>query len=223
MTAQGQGPEAMRQQLADYVYALHKAYLTHLELLAPAERASMPLAAREGVTVAVAAARDLHLVATTDPLPAPRGQEVQLTDSFAGVTWAVRFFDASILPELGIVGASGDDPASVRRVLGVAEVAYHLSVSIGGGLTAHHAQHAGVALANQHAAAIRDGHAIRRYFAGREALVDEFVVAERLGLTHAARLLARAIAGSGLTPDDLAGDVPHVRKALVRLGKGPAT
>ena len=64
---------------------------------------------------------------------------------------------------------------AVRRVLGVADVVYHLSVSVGGGLDAHHAQHAGVALANQHAAAIRDGQAIRHAFPGREALVDEFV------------------------------------------------
>lgn len=128
------GPEAMRSRLADYVYALHRAYLTHLGLLAPAERAAMPLSDRGGrgpVTVAVAAARDLHLVATTDPLPAPRGPEVELTDEFEGVSWRVRFFDASLLPELGIVGASGDDPQTVRRVLGVTDVIYHLSVSPG--------------------------------------------------------------------------------------------
>lgn len=215
------GPEAMRRRLADYVHALHRAYLTQLDLLAPAERAAMPLAARSGVTVAVAAARDLHLVATTDPLPAPRGPEVELTDEYAGVHWAVRFFDASILPELGLVGASGqDDPAAVRRVLGVADVVYHLSVSPGGGLGAHHAQHAGVALANQHAAAIRDGQAVRRAFPGREALVDEFVVAERLGLVHSARLLAREIAGPALAEADLAGDVASVRRALLRVGRG---
>jgi predicted heme/steroid binding protein len=214
------GPEAMRQRLADYVYALHKAYLTHLDLLAPAERAAMPLAGQSQVTVAVAAARDLHLVATTDPLPAPRGPEVELTDEFGGVSWTVRFFDASILPELGIAGAAGDDPVAVRRVLGVADVVYHLSVSPGGGLGAHHAQHAGVALANQHASAIRDGQSVRRAFPGREALVDEFVVAERLGLEHSARLLAREIAGPALTAEDLAGDVASVRKALLRVGKG---
>lgn len=214
-------PEEMRARLADYVYALHKAYLTHVELLAPAERASMPLAGQTRITVAVAAARDLHLVATTDPLPAPRGPEVEVADEFAGVSWVVRFFDPSILPELGLLGSAGSDeagtnPVAVRRVLGVAEVVYHLSVSIGGALTAHHAQHAGVALANQHAAAIRDGQAIRHAYPGKEHLVDEYVVAERLGLTHSARLLASAIAGESLSPDALSGDLAGLRRALLR-------
>ena len=210
------GPEAMRERLADYVHALHRAYLTQAELLAPAERAALPLAGASRVTVAVAAARDLHLVATTDPLPTPRGQEVELSEEYAGVTWAVRFFDATILPELGLVD---DDPRSVRRVLGVADVVYHLSVSPGGGLSPHHAQHAGVALANQHAAAVRDGQAIRRAFPGKEAWVDEFVVAERIGLTQAARLLASAIAPS-LTAEELAGDLESLRRALLRIGRG---
>ena len=209
-------PEEMRERLTDYVYALNKAYLTHIELLAPAERASMPLASHTRITVAVAAARDLHIVATPDALPAPRGPEVENTDEYAGVSWSVRFFDASILPELGMVGASGDDPVAVRRVLGVADVVYHLSVSVGGGLDAHHAQHAGVALANQHAAAIRDGQTIRHAYPGREHLVDEFVITERLGLTNSARLLASAIAGSGLTTEELAGEPSDLRRALLR-------
>lgn len=214
-------PEEMRERLTDYVYALHKAYLSHIEMLAPAERASMPLAGQSRITVAVAAARDLHLVATPDPLPAPRGPEVEVADEFAGVTWVVRFFDPSVLPELGLLGAAGQgeegsDPVAVRRVLGVADVVYHLSVSIGGGLTAHHAQHAGVALANQHAAAIRDGQAIRHAYPGREQLVDEFVVAERLGLAHSARLLATAIAGPSLSAEALAGDVAGLRRALLQ-------
>jgi hypothetical protein len=215
------GPEAMRSRVADYVRALHAAYLTHLELLAPAERAAMPLATHEEVTVAVAAARDLHLVATTDRLPAPRGPEVELRDDFGGVTWNVRFFDASILPELGMLaGPGGDDPADVRRVLGVGEVVYHLSVSPGGGLGEHHAQHAGVALANRHAAAAREGQELRHAFPGREKLVDEFVVAERIGLEQAARLLAREITGSGLTAEELSGDLPALRHAMLSLGRG---
>jgi hypothetical protein len=220
------GPEEMRQRLTDYVLALHQAYLTHLELLAPAERASLPLAGGGPLTVVVAAARELHLVATREPLPRPRGPEVEVTDEFGGVTWTVRFFDPSILPELGLVtgypGASGDEAHEVRRVLGVADVVYHLSVSVGGGLTAHHAQHAGVALANQHAAAFRDGQSIRRAFPGREAWVDEFVVAERLGMAHSARMLAGAIAGPALTDTDLGGDLTDIRKALLRLGRGEA-
>lgn len=212
------GPEAMRERLADYVHALHRAYLDQSAHLAPAERAALPLAGRTAVTVAVAAARDLHLVATADPLPAPQGPEVELAEEYAGVSWSVRFFDVTILPELGLVG---DDPAAVRRVLGVADVVYHLSVSPGGGLGPHHAQHAGVALANQHAAAVRDGQAIRRAFPGRESLVDEFVTAERLGLVHAAHLLAREIAGPGAAlPDERATDLSGLRQALLRLGRG---
>jgi hypothetical protein len=206
-------PEDMRERLTDYVYALNKAYLTHIEMLAPAERASMPLASQSRITVAVAAARDLHIVATPDALPAPRGPEVENLDEYAGVSWSVRFFDASILPELGLVGASGDDPGAVRRVLGVADVIYHLSVSIGGGLTAHHAQHAGVALANQHAAAIRDGQKIRHAYPGREHLVDEFVIAERLNLVHAAHLLASEISGGRVA--DQSADIAALRKALL--------
>ena len=215
---QAAGPEAMRERLADYVAALHHAYLGQAELLAPAERAALPLVGAAPVTVAVAAARELHLVATTDPLPPPRGPEVELRGEQAGVAWTVRFFDATILPELGLL--ADDDPAQVRRVLGVADVVYHLSVSPGGGLGPHHAQHAGVALANLHAGAVRDGQAIRHAFPGREALVDEFVVAERLGLAHAARLLAAQIAPS-LTQDELGGDPESLRRALLAAGRGP--
>ncbi|MEZ5094380.1 hypothetical protein [Nocardioides sp.] len=210
------GPEAMRDRLADYVGALHRAYLGQAELLAPAERAAMPLVGAAQVTVAVAATRELHLVATTDPLPPPRGPEVEIGDHEAGVSWTVRFFDATILPELGLLAA--EDPPAVRRVLGIAEVVYHLSVSPGGGLSGHHAQHAGVALANRHAAAVRDGQAIRHAFPGREALVDEFVVAERVGLRHAARLLAAEIAPS-LSAAELAGDAEELRRALLTAGR----
>ncbi len=45
---------------------------------------------------------------------------------------------------------------------------YHLSVSPGGGLTGHHAQHAGTALVNEHAAATRDGASLRALLPRRE-------------------------------------------------------
>ncbi len=214
-------PEEMRERLADYVFALHQAYLRQAELLAPAERAALPLSDDRPLTVAIAAARELHLVATHDRLPAPRGPEVEVSEEAAGVRWTVRFFDPSILPELGLVGSTGEDATlAVRRVLGVADVVYHLSVSIGGGLTVHHAQHAGVALANQHAAAVRDGQQLRRAFPGREALVDEFVRADRLDLPLSARLLAREIAGPALTDTELAGGLPALRAALLAVGRG---
>lgn len=213
-------PEEMRERLADYVFALHQAYLRHADLLAPAERATLPLVDDRPLTVAVAAARELHLVATHDRLPAPRGPEVEVSEELAGVPWTVRFFDPSILPELGLVGGADDATLAVRRVLGVADVVYHLTVSIGGGLTVHHAQHAGVALANQHAAAVRDGQSLRRAFPGREAWVDEFVRADRLDLPLSARLLARELAGPALTDTELTGDLPSLRAALLAVGRG---
>ena len=50
---------------------------------------------------------------------------------------------------------------------------YHLAVAPGGGLTAHHAQHAGTGLAHAHAAAARDYETIRVHARGRELLVDD--------------------------------------------------
>ena len=221
------GPDAMRARLADYVHALHEAYLAQVGQLAPAERAALPLLQAGGppLTVAVAAARELHVIATHDALPAPRGPEVAVEDEADGLRWTVRFYDASILPSLGVApaGPSGDDPATVRRLLGVADVVYHLSVSLGGGLGTHHAQHAGVALANQHSAAARDGESLRRVWTGRERLVDEFVLAERLGMHHSARLLAVEIAGPVRGPAiaALAADLPvsTLRQELLRLGR----
>ena len=105
----------------------------------------------------------------------------------------------------------------MRRVIGISDVIYHLSVAPGGGLAPHHAQHAGTGLANQHAAAVRDADTLRAALRGREALVDEFAVAERLGLHHAVRLLAAAlapgdteVARAAASDDDAA-----VRRALV--------
>ncbi|MFZ2502230.1 MAG: hypothetical protein WAW88_06145 [Nocardioides sp.] len=225
----------MRELVRDYVFALNRAYLNQVRLLAPAEQAAMPLAAagggtsaEGGLTIAVAAARELHLIATTEPLPSPRGPEVELTDTCEELAWTVRFFDATILPQLGVLPAAPDgtdDAAAVRQVLGVADVIYHLSVSGGGGLTGHHAQHAGVALANQHAAAIRDADSLRRAYPARVSLVDEFAVCERLGLARAARLLAAEIGGPDLV-DTLSGvalgDHAGLRRALLALARDRA-
>lgn len=211
------GPEAMRNRLRDHVYALHRAYLTHLQHFPPAVRGAMPLASQQGLTVIVAAARELHLIATPETLPPPRGQEVEEIDEVEGVSWRVRFYDASILPELGVLGGTHDDAGAVRRILGVADVVYHISVSLGGGLTAHHAQHAGVALANQHASSVRDGESLRRAYPAHEAAVDEFVVAERLGMAQAARLLAGVIGGSELSPT---ASPQEARQHLLALAKG---
>ena len=189
-------PEDARAQLRDYVRALHHAYLGGARLLAPGERAALPLLAAAQVTVVVAAARHLHLIATTDRLPAPRGQEVAEPDELDGLSWTVRFYDPVVLPELGMIGEqAGADPVAVRRALGISDVLYHLSVTPGGGLTAHHAQHAGTALVNEHAAAARDGESLRALLPGRADLVDELITAERLGLHQSLRLLAGVLAG----------------------------
>src|ERR1700729_4487674 len=188
-------PEEMRAALRSYVAALHHAYLGVAALLPPGERAALPLLRAGEFTVVVAAARYLHVLATADPLPVPHGQEVQEHDTDGDLAWIVRFYDPVVLPALALVQEPGP-PASgdVRRVIGGTDVIYHLSVAPGGGLTAHHAQHAGTGLANQHAAAVRDADTLRAALPGREELVDELAVAERLGLHHAVRLLAAQLA-----------------------------
>lgn len=202
----------MRHLVRDYVHALHTTYLDHVRHLPPAERGALPLVAAGEVTVLAAAARQLHLVATTQPLPAPQGQEVALADEHAGVAWTVRFYDPSVLPDLGTL--TDDAAAAVRRVLGVSDVVYHLTVGVGGGLSGHHAQHSGVALANQHAQVGRDLDGLRRALAHQEASVDELAACVRNGLHRAAGLLAADLTRGQVTPP--AGTpAPTVLAALV--------
>ncbi len=147
----------MRQAMADYVRAVHQAYLDAAAALPPAEQARLPLLAAADVTVLAVGARNLHVIATTEALPAPQGQEVELTDALGPLTWRLRFFDPVIVPALGLIDeTAGPQPERIRDVLGVRTVAYHLSVPPGGGLSAHHALHAGTGLAHAHAAAHRD-------------------------------------------------------------------
>ncbi len=208
----------MRAALRDYVAALHHAYLGTAAPLPPGERAALPLLRAGQFTVVIAAARYLHLLATTDPLPLPRGQEVQEHDTEDGLAWTVRFYDPVVLPSLADLEQVGvPAPADVRRVIGITDVIYHLSVAPGGGLSPHHAQHAGTGLANQHASAARDAATLRTTLPGREALVDEFAAAERLGLHHAVRLLAAAIAPGdpGVADAATGDDDTAVRRALL--------
>lgn len=178
----------MRELVRDYVSALHTTYLDHVRHLPPAERGGLPLVAAREVTVIAAAAHRLHLVATTDALPAVHGPEVEVTDGYLGVGWIVRFYDPSVMPELGLLAR--DDPADVRRALGVADTLYHLTVDVGGGLSVHHAQHTGVALANQHSKAGRDLDRVRRALPQEAGTVDELGVCVRNGLDRASALLA---------------------------------
>lgn len=192
------GPEAMRDAVRDYVWKVHTTYLDHVQHLAPGERARLPLVAAARITVIAAAARGLHLVATSDALPAPLGPEVEVIDEHRGTRWALRFYDPSILPALGVLDE--DTPEAVRAALGVADTIYHLTVAGGGGLTPHHAQHSGVALANLHAGSIRDLERVRRAFPQRAALVEELAACVHLGLHRAASLLASELSSGRVAP-----------------------
>lgn len=225
--AMSQTPESMRQAMAGYVHAVHQAYLDAAMGLPPAEQARLPLLAAGEVTVLAVGARNLHVIATTEALPAPQGQEVELADTLGPLTWRLRFFDPVIVPALGLVDESAEpQPQRIRDVLGVRTVAYHLSVPPGGGLTAHHALHAGTGLAHAHAAAHRDFDSIAALATGSEHLVDEMRGAAVAGLDAAQLLLARAIAPSSaeLASMDLHDvDPVAVRRTLLASLRGGAS
>jgi hypothetical protein len=192
------GPEAMREIVRDYVRAVHAAYLDQARHLPPAEQGALPLLAAAGLTVVAAAGRRLHLVATTDRLPPPRGQEVELSDEYEGTGWTMRFYDPSVLPDLGVLAE--DTPEAVRRALGISDTVYHLTLDIGGALSGHHAQHSGVALVNQHTRVARDLARLRRAYPGRLALIDELAVCARIGLERAAALLTAELTSGRVEP-----------------------
>ena len=209
------GPEGMRQLVRDYVWTVHATYLDHVKHLPPGVRATLPLVAADQLTVAAAAARRLHLVAVTTPLPAGAPHEVAITDEHGGTSWTTRFYDPTVLPALGVLG--DDSPADVRRVLGVAGTVYHLTVEPGGGLDAHHAQHTGVALANQHARTVRQLERLRVLLPHRTGLVDELGTCAALRLDHAAALLGRELAGIEPEPGTSAADV--LDAVVARVGR----
>ena len=188
----------MRDLVGDYVNALHATYLDHVRHLPPAERGALPLVAARQLTVIAAATQRLHLLATTNSMPALHGQEVEFADDYQGLTWTLRFYDPSVLPDLGLLAE--DSPDAVRRILGVADTVYHLAVDVGGGLSAHHAQHSGVALANQHAKTVRDLDRIRRALPQQVRGVDELGACVRTGLDLAAALLATELTAGRVVP-----------------------
>jgi hypothetical protein len=222
--AMSQTPESMRLAMAGYVHAVHQAYLDAASGLPPAEQARLPLLAAGDVTVLAVGARNLHVIATAEALPAPQGQEVELADALGPLAWRLRFFDPVIVPALGLVDETAEpQPDRIRDVLGVRTVAYHLSVPPGGGLTAHHALHAGTGLAHAHAAAHRDFDSIAALAPGREELVSELRGAFVAGLLVAQLLLARAIAPSATslsTMDVDAVDPVAVRRTLLTELRG---
>jgi hypothetical protein len=214
------GPEAMRDAVAGYVQEIHRSYVDQAATFSPGVRGRMPLMTAGRVTVAAVAARNLHLLATVEPLGPPRGQEVAMSAEYGGLAWDLRFYDPVVLPDLGLL-EERDGPAfeDVKRALGVGTVLYHVVAQPGAGLSGHQATHVGTGLANGHSAAARDFETIRSRVRGREALVDELAGAAVAGLPHAQALLAREISpyDEGVRAACEAGspDPEAIRKALV--------
>jgi hypothetical protein len=219
------GPEEMRQAMADYVQAVHQAYVSQAHLQTPAVQGRMPLVAARAFTVVAAGVQNLHVIATTESLPDPAGPEVALDGEFAPLRWSLRFYDPVVLPALGLIderqGPAGD---RVRNALGISTYLYHLVVQPGGQLTAHHAGHAGAGLANAHNAEARDFEAIRAHAPGRERLVDEMEGAAVAGLRRAQALLASEIVPWNEEIGRLASapdaDPAEVRRALLAAVRG---
>jgi hypothetical protein len=212
-------PEDMRAAMADFVASAHEAYLAQARLLTPGDRARLPLVAAGSFTVVAAGAGNLHVLATTEALPAPTGPEVELTGRADDLAWRLRFYDPVVLPGLGLIDESAAAaPEEVRRTLGVHTVLYHLVVQPGAELTGHHALHMGTGLANSHAARSRDLDAVRAFRPGAGPLVEELAGALQAGLPHAAALLATAIAPYDDTVADLARAAePDPQKVLAAL------
>lgn len=218
----------MRTAMADYVKTVHQAYLSTAAGQPPGVRGRMVLL-QQPFTVVAAGVRNLHVIATTETLAPPTGQEVAVEQELDAMRWTMRFYDPVVLPSLGLIEES-DGPASamVRRAIGISTYTYHLIVQPGSELTGHHAGHAGAGLAMDHVSDARDFESIRAKARGREHLVDEMEGAALAGLVHAQALLAGAIA-----PDDQAvaqavhGAAPDpvaLRKAVlaaVRAASGP--
>jgi hypothetical protein len=184
----------MRSAMADYVRSVHQAYASGAAGQPPAVRGRL-LLYRDDVTVLAAGARNLHVIATTDLLAPPTGQEVALEDGVEGMRWTLRFFDPVVIPALGMVDESaGPAYEQVRRILGVSTVVYHLVVQPGAELSGHQAGHAGAGLAMDHLSDVRDFESIRAGSRGAEALVDEMEGAAAAGLPRAQALLATEVA-----------------------------
>ena len=221
------GPERMRQAVADYVAAMHDAYVRQARALAPADQARMPLLDGAPFYVAAVGTRHLHLIGTRETLgEGQRGTMATIDGVSGGLRWTLVFYDPVVVPALGLVDES-EGPAfeEIRRVLGIETHVYHLTLHPQSGLGAHHAAHTGTGLANAHAAAVREIEAIERAVgAERAQLVRELAGALTAGLPRAASLVARAIAPTdeavaGLAAAAEAGapvDPIELRRAVLR-------
>lgn len=146
-------PEEMRQAVADYVTAVHRAYLGATAGLAPEMGKALPLRAAGEFSVLAVGAGGLHLIATARPLPPIRGRVVEAKGELGPLRWRLRFYDPAVVPELASLagGAVADSGDEVRRTLGVESWLYHLIASPSAGLSPHNALHAGTALGHGHA------------------------------------------------------------------------
>lgn len=217
-------PESLREAMADYVTAVHRAYLDASESLSPGERARLPLVAAGRFTVVAVGTRYLHVIATVDPLPPPVGPEVEVSGNEGDLTWTLRFFDPVVVPALGLVDES-EAPAGprIRDLLGLSRVVYHLTVPPGGGLTPHHALHSGTGLAHSHAAASRDYDTIAALLPQRADLVSEMRAADAANMQASVVLLARYLqpdAPSIQALDPVTADVVDVRRQLLACLRG---
>ncbi|MCY3539566.1 MAG: hypothetical protein OXH10_06925 [bacterium] len=213
-------PEDLRSSMAEYIRNVHAAYFRIAATYPPAVQGGLAML-RNRFTVVAAGAHNLHVIATEQSLPAPKGPEVVWEQNQDGMEWQLRFLDPVVLPALANAEqAEGSDPEAVRRVIGIGSHQYHLVVRPGSDLTGHHAGHAGTGLANAHLAAARDYEAIRSY-AGDPGLVDELAAADAAGLTRAHDLVACALApwSDTVRAASGAGDRQAVRQALLKALK----
>ena len=163
MPARIASPEQMRRAVADYVTAVHRAYLGATAGLAPEVVDALPLPAAAEFSVLAVGAGNLHLIATAQAPALPEGalglatetslREVEMGGALGPLRWRLRFYDPVVVPALASVGgtlAGPDAGDEVRRVLGVGAFLYHLVASPGAGLSPHNAVHAGAALAQGH-------------------------------------------------------------------------
>lgn len=224
---EGGRPERMRQEVTDYVAALHGAYLDRARMLPPAVQGRLALIGAGSFSVAAVGARYLHFVATSERLVDASGRTASVQGARGPLRWTITFYDPVVIPELALVAESQQPQLErVRELLGVRTYLYHLTARPPAQLGAHHAGHAGTGLANAHAAAATDFQAIRRSVpAAAATLVDELEGAARAGLRRAQALLARSIAPRDervrRLADEAAPDPDAVRAALLAAVRGP--
>ncbi len=224
-------PDRMRRAVADYVAGVHEAYVRQASLLAPGAQGRLPLVAAGSFSVAAVGTRFLHLVATRDrlgtTLAGTRGDAARIDGAAGPLSWTLAFFDAVVLPALGLLDESeGARAEEVRGLLGVRTHLYHLILTPPADLAAHHAGHTGAGLAGAHAAGAREFASMRANVdAALAPLVEELEGAQTAGLSRAATLLAREIAGTDADVARIASepapDPAALRHAVAVALKGP--